>query len=639
MAIFTVINTNDAGAGSLRQAVVDANITPGSTIDIQVSGTISLTTGQLSITQSTTIIKTAVGTIVVSGSNLSRVFNIAAAGITVSISDITISNGSDNSAGGINMIVASSLTINNCIFTNNDGSIGSGSGGAILVSGATLAINNCTFQSNKGTNGGNLFINESTVTIIDSVLQTGNATNLGGGLRITGITSDVSLFGCLIQNNISTTGGGILHTSGNLTINNSSINNNISTTSGGISHTTGNLTINNSTINGNSATNSGGGITSSTTGILQIFNSTISNNTANTLVGGIGLASTGNKTLINCTFNGNTSPDGGGVRQSSGTSTIIGCTISNNISTGGAGGGVTLAGGTITIGNTVVAINPLNVTPDFSIIAGTLVSLGNNFIGNATGTAAVFTQPGDQAGTTLAPINPLLLSLGNYGGPTQTMLPQSTPASPLINAGSNTIVTTYYIYPQVLSLGVPIDQRGYSRIVGGVVDIGSVESGQFICFSGESLVLTRNCQTDRIEMIRAKNVVASIHEVYDVVSSSFIPVKRNVVNGPVVRFFKIAKNILGNNQPNEDFYVTGGHKILIDGKHIKARDIPQAKRVKVKPQKVYSICTENQSAIMINGLAVMTWSEENFLRHSQKQNLIWIDNLSESLFDDYEDNL
>ena len=53
---FTVANTNDAGPGSLRQAVLDANASAGAdVIDFGVTGTIVLTTGELVITESVAI--------------------------------------------------------------------------------------------------------------------------------------------------------------------------------------------------------------------------------------------------------------------------------------------------------------------------------------------------------------------------------------------------------------------------------------------------------------------------------------------------------------------------------------------------------------------------------------------------------
>ena len=41
-ATFTVININDSGAGSLRQAILDANANPGpDTIDFAIPGSVS----------------------------------------------------------------------------------------------------------------------------------------------------------------------------------------------------------------------------------------------------------------------------------------------------------------------------------------------------------------------------------------------------------------------------------------------------------------------------------------------------------------------------------------------------------------------------------------------------------------------
>ena len=65
---------------------------------------------------------------------------------------------------------------------------------------------------------------------------------------------------------------------------------------------------------------------------------------------------------------------------------------------------------------------------------------------------------------------------------------------------------------------------------------------------------------------------------------------------------------------------------MINKKEIKARDIPQAKRINVTPQKVYSICTDKKCPIMINGLNVMTWGYEKWIVYAKQKGISWSNN-------------
>lgn len=83
-----VQNTNDAGAGSLRQAIIDA--CPGSTITFasplfDTAQTITLTSGQLLLNKNLTIQGTGANLLTISGNNASRVFQVKS-GVTASIS-------------------------------------------------------------------------------------------------------------------------------------------------------------------------------------------------------------------------------------------------------------------------------------------------------------------------------------------------------------------------------------------------------------------------------------------------------------------------------------------------------------------------------------------------------------------------
>ena len=117
----------------------------------------------------------------------------------------------------------------------------------------------------------------------------------------------------------------------------------------------------------------------------------------------------------------------------------------------------------MTVGNSIVARNTAGTSgPD---AFGAVVSRGNNLVGKTDGGSGWVGS--DLTGTIASPLDPLLATLGNYGGPTQTM--PLLPGSPAIDAGSNALIPA----------GVTTDQRGLPRIVNTVVDIGAFESGGF----------------------------------------------------------------------------------------------------------------------------------------------------------------
>jgi hypothetical protein len=116
----TVTNLLDAGPGTLRQAILDTP--PGGTVDFQadLSGTITLTSGELSIAKDLTIAGPGANVITVSGNGASRVFDITGA-FAVAITGLTIGDGQvvgvNAAGGGINN--AGMLTITACLFMDN----------------------------------------------------------------------------------------------------------------------------------------------------------------------------------------------------------------------------------------------------------------------------------------------------------------------------------------------------------------------------------------------------------------------------------------------------------------------------------------------------------------------------------------
>ena len=99
MAVHAVLNNNDGGAGSLRQAIAGA--VNGDTIDLSArTGTIALAT-RLWVDKSLTFVGPGAGNLTLSGRDANQVLYIAEAADSVAIRDLTIAQGRNgNSLGG-----------------------------------------------------------------------------------------------------------------------------------------------------------------------------------------------------------------------------------------------------------------------------------------------------------------------------------------------------------------------------------------------------------------------------------------------------------------------------------------------------------------------------------------------------------
>src|SRR4029077_11648766 len=118
---FTVLNLNDSGPGSLCAAITAANATPGADTIVfakGLHGTITLTSGELLITDSVTINGPGANKLSVSGNNASRVFELAA-GQDVTISGSTITHGFALDQGGGFLNDGSNLTLSADVLSGN----------------------------------------------------------------------------------------------------------------------------------------------------------------------------------------------------------------------------------------------------------------------------------------------------------------------------------------------------------------------------------------------------------------------------------------------------------------------------------------------------------------------------------------
>jgi len=422
------------------------------------------------------------------GTATDRVFTIDS-GATVTIEDLTIRhgkapNGAEDSdgedGGGINN--QGTLTINNCIISNNTSGAGGvsdedlgyfgGCGGGIYTAGA-LTISNCTISYNQLGAGG------------EGDEQDGYAGS-GGGIYCSADGS-LTITGSLIESNNSDCvlervyGGGI--------------------------YSAGDLTISGSTIRSNRADSYGAGIYCESAN-STITTSTINNNTYYTSSyhgtgGGIALyspdGSTASLTLTNCTIRGNTATGGEGYNGGGGVSlrgqsggsanaVITNCAITAN-SSNGAGDGIFLytsgnspmSYANVTLKNTIVAGNNPATAGEISHYGNgteTLTTQGYNIIGDNDGDLTLGTFPSglpngnfDYVGTHASYLDPLLATLADNGGPTQTMALESgsfaIDAIPYADAGSGvwngspTQGGNYY------------DQRGVEIPAGTAISIGA----------------------------------------------------------------------------------------------------------------------------------------------------------------------
>ncbi|MGH8606227.1 MAG: choice-of-anchor Q domain-containing protein, partial [Gammaproteobacteria bacterium] len=237
---------------------------------------------------------------------------------------------------------------------------------------------------------------------------------------------------------------------------------------GGILNSSGRLTVNNVRFTANSAVEDGGAISNEgVVATLVVLNSTFSGNAAFDFAGqeeegGALVNIDGTATVANSTFFGNSVPNMGGAIFNSGNNdgtgilTLINSTINNNTSALG-GAVVTEKGGTIILRNTLLAGNPGNNC--LSQTGGVIVDEGGNL---DDGTSCNFGA--DSLSSGVAALDP---GVQNNGGPTDTVA--LTAASDAVDFGLNTVCAAAPVSN--------LDQRGGTRPIGAACDTGAFEIG------------------------------------------------------------------------------------------------------------------------------------------------------------------
>ena len=273
----TVTNLNDAGAGSLRQAILDT--AAGGTVDFQpgLTGTITLRTGELTLDKDLTIAGPGADVLSVSGGHASRVFSSSAA---ATISGLTLTDGLAADFGGGIQNLGGVLTVAECVIRGNHAHT---LGGGIETSGGRLTVRDCVVEDN-------------------SVEASGH------GAGIEALNAPLTVLNTTVRGNSGDFGGGIYSFRGALTVIASTVSANTAIYGGGIESADEPLIITNSTISGNAAINSGGGFYAGSTQ-MTITSSTISGNSARVAGGGLDIFDFA-PVIRNTIVAGNRAPEG-----------------------------------------------------------------------------------------------------------------------------------------------------------------------------------------------------------------------------------------------------------------------------------------------------------------------------------------
>ncbi|HEY2784526.1 MAG TPA: right-handed parallel beta-helix repeat-containing protein [Fimbriiglobus sp.] len=493
----------NAGILTLADSVVTGNVAPAGA-GIENTGTLTVKLSKVTGNQATNngggIHNAGTGTAVIDRSAVSDNTCVgdgagirSEIGTALTITDSVVSGNSASGFGTGGIASGATLTIRDSLIAGNTSAaaglylFGFSRSGDVLISRSVIRDNGPNATSGSGV-GGLWSASSKSIRIEDTVIRDNTGSRAGGVYG----AGTIDVVGSVIEHNTGGSAGG-LYAFDTLTLTRSTVRGNTGSTAGVHAQT---ATVVESTISGNTGTAIGGVYGYQ----LDLIDSTVSGNTASpTGSFGVGGVDVTNGSIRNSTISGNavigdkmqayhgtygdTGDAAGGVFAQAGYGgsavEIQNSTIAFNRVTGApadipASGGVAVSRPFSFVGyygysydfstvlgvrNTIIARNQSNVGgPD---VGGEFQSGGHNLIGVLTPDATGFVAS-DMRGTQSHPLDPRLKPLAYNGGPTQTHA--LAPNSPALNAGDNADVPT-------------TDQRGYDRIVGGVIDIGAYEAG------------------------------------------------------------------------------------------------------------------------------------------------------------------
>lgn len=264
---FTVTNTNDSGAGSLRDAVTMANTAGGSnSITITATGTIALATALPTLHNTLTIAGPGADKLTIHGSP-DPTAPVLTSDAFLELSGMTITGAANTGNGGGILVTDGSLVLHDSAITGNTAV----AGGGIFSSKGALSISRTTISSNTGTGA---IVGGGGITVVDSTI----ADNTGTAIVFSVADTLLSVSRTTISNNTDAAGvGGVKLEAGVARIRNTTFSGNTGAQAGDFwtSGSTVMLTLTNVTAVGGSAP-------------ALLFDDAVSVNLRNTVLAGTG---------------------------------------------------------------------------------------------------------------------------------------------------------------------------------------------------------------------------------------------------------------------------------------------------------------------------------------------------------------
>ena len=395
LATFIVSNTLESGVGSLRQAILDANASPGAdVVDVTAAGTVNLLSALPTISEAVTIQGPGANLFRVDGQDVYRVFDIGT--VPVTMTDLTVQRGNVTgvSANGAGIRSGGNLVLTRVEILSNTAQ---SHGGGVQVTG-DLTLTDSLFQNNHSTNGIAGGLRSSGTTNISGTNFVGNSSQGDGGAAFL-LGQIIVISDGLFQENHCHSGscdGGGLFSFSHTTLNNTQFLSNTAQDAGGGASAPGVLILTNGSFQNNqSVFGSGGGLYAQD--IATIQGTQFLSNTARSRGGGLymlgavtvtaavfdgnqstiatggGLHAFGMANVSATQFRRNVAVEGGGLYHGFEDGRVINSLFAGNQATNDTGAAILLAStGTVAVVHVTIAGESVAGGPAIEVLTGTV---------------------------------------------------------------------------------------------------------------------------------------------------------------------------------------------------------------------------------------------------------------------------